>query len=227
MPTVSRLQAARVQGSHPAGPGRVDPALDQRRQRQRIDHREADIAAVEERRMHGQGPVLQQRIERPALDRDVNQAGQRVRGEDGIGQEHHAQRALDGDGVGPQARRQAVAEEGHGRAVPGQHQAPQQHRAFVAAPGPGHLVEHRLGGVGVGGHVGHREVRDHEGMDQGREGHGHGQEGRHRRAASSPGQHRRAPRAADGRQSGLGDRQHQRQDQGEGAQFDDHVVGFP
>ena len=67
MPMVSRLQAASVQGRTQRAQAGVDPALDQRRDREREHHREADVARVEERRMDGERRVLQQRVERVAL----------------------------------------------------------------------------------------------------------------------------------------------------------------
>ena len=60
MPMVSRLQAASVQGRIQRAQAGVDPALDQRRDRKREHHREADIAGVEERRVAGEAGILQQ-----------------------------------------------------------------------------------------------------------------------------------------------------------------------
>ena len=91
MPMVSRLQAASVQGRTQRAQAGVDPALDQRGDAKREHHREADVARVEERRVDGQRRVLQQRIERVALDRRVGQARQRVRGEHRVAEEEHAQ----------------------------------------------------------------------------------------------------------------------------------------
>ena len=108
MPMVRRLQAASVQGRTQRAQAGVDPALDQRGHRQREHHREADIAGVEERRMDGQRRVLQQRVERVALDRRVGQPQQRVGGEHHVADEEHAQAALRRHRRGLQPERQAA-----------------------------------------------------------------------------------------------------------------------
>ena len=56
---------------HPARPGRVDAAFQQRRNRKGEGDREADIAEIEERRMKGEAGILQNRIEIAALERRI------------------------------------------------------------------------------------------------------------------------------------------------------------
>ena len=58
-------------GPHPARPGRIDPALDQGGNGKRKYNRKPNIAAIEKRRVKGQGRVLQKRIERLALNRHI------------------------------------------------------------------------------------------------------------------------------------------------------------
>ena len=66
---------------HPARPGGVDAAFDQRGDGEGERDREADIAEIEQRRMDGEAGVLQDRIEVAALERRLRQAQERVRGE--------------------------------------------------------------------------------------------------------------------------------------------------
>jgi hypothetical protein len=178
-------------GPHPSPPrgpeAGVGPPLDQGRHGQRETDRQPDIARIEQRRMEGQGRVLQQRV----------QGGEHRKGD-----EHHPQRPLGGDRTGLQPERQAPCPRQH-RAEPGQDQAPQHQRAFVAAPGPGHLVEHRLVGVAVRRDIGDREVRDHEGEDQDRKGKTHGQGRRQGRALCRTGQDRTAPHPPRNGEPGL------------------------
>ena len=74
-------------GPHPARPGGVDPALDQRRDRERVGGREADIAEIEHRRMEGEAGVLQDRVQALAVERRRVEAQERVRGEQHEGEE--------------------------------------------------------------------------------------------------------------------------------------------
>ena len=60
---------------HPARPGGVDPALDQRGDGEGERDRAADIAEIEERRMDGEADVLEDRVEVVALDRRRDRAG--------------------------------------------------------------------------------------------------------------------------------------------------------
>ena len=121
-------------------------------------HRKADIARIKKRRMDGQEGVLQHRIERGALHGLIEQADEGVGREGGIADEQQAERPLGGDRHGLQPRGQAAPQQGDGGAEAGQGQVPQQHGALMAAPNGGHLVEHGLVGMGVGGDVGDREV---------------------------------------------------------------------
>ena len=67
MPSGQEHPGGQRPGPHPARPGGVDAALDQRRDGEGEGDREADIAEVEERRMDGEADVLQDRIEVAAL----------------------------------------------------------------------------------------------------------------------------------------------------------------
>ncbi len=172
--------------------------------------------------MDGQERVLQHRIERIALHRRMQQPHKRARGQGRVADEEGAQPTLDGQHQRLQPRRQAESGQGDDGAIAGQRQVPEQHRAFVAAPDSGHLVEQRLVGVGVGRDVGHREVRGDEGVHQGEEGHGDGDEASHRRALAGAGQRARPPPGRQGREHALRHRQGQRQKQAEGAELGDH-----
>ena len=176
--------------------------------------------------MEGERRVLQQRVQRIALERGRIQPLERVGGKDGEGEEHHAEQALRGHGRGLEPERQA-ARARQERAEPGQDQTPQHQRALVAAPGRGDLVEHRLVGVAVGRDIGDREVGGRERLDQGGKGQGHGGRAGPGRALRGTGQHRTAAQAAGDGHARLQCGQRQGQDQGEGAQFNSHVVGAP
>src|ERR1700677_3601396 len=86
---------------HEARPGRVDPALDQRRRSERIDDREADIAEIEQGRMDREAGVLQDWIEVASLERRGREALERVRGQENEGEEGEADQALNGERIGP------------------------------------------------------------------------------------------------------------------------------
>ena len=75
MPSVRQIQAASVQGLHPARPGGVGAAFDQRGDGEGEGHREADVAGVEEGRVEGERGVLQDRVEAAAfrLQRDARE----------------------------------------------------------------------------------------------------------------------------------------------------------
>jgi len=90
----------------------------------------------------------------------------------------------------------------------------------VAAPVSGQFVQHRLGGGGVGGDVGDREVGGHEGRHQRGERGGHTQEGADGRALACAGEHGAAP--AEQAERGLGQRQGQGQGERERAEFSGH-----
>ena len=59
---------------HPACPGGIDAAFEQRCDGEGEGDREADIAEIEERRMKGEAGILQDRIEVAALERRVRDA---------------------------------------------------------------------------------------------------------------------------------------------------------
>ncbi len=80
-------------GPHPARPGGIDAALDQRGDGKGERHRKPDIAEVQERRMEGQAGVLQQRVQILPVHRRKFQPQERVRGEQDKGKERHARSA--------------------------------------------------------------------------------------------------------------------------------------
>ena len=176
--------------------------------------------------MEGERRVLQQRVQRIALERGRVQPLERVGGEDGEGEEHHAQQTLHRRRRSLEPERQAAGARQH-RTETGQDKAPQHQRALVAAPGGGDLVEHRLVGVAVGRDIAHREVRGRKGQDQDGEGQGDGDRAGERRTLGSPGQHRTATQATGRGQAGLQHGQHQGQDQGKRPQLNDHAAGAP
>ena len=170
MPPVRNNQAASVHGLHPARPGRVDAAVDQRGDGEGEADREADIAEVEQRRMDGEADVLQDRVEVAALDRRRRQPRERIRGRQDEEQEGRADPALHRQHGGAQARRQIAAEHRDQRAEEGEDQHPEQHRALVVPPGAGDLVEQRLQRVRILPDVCDREIGLHVGDRQHREG---------------------------------------------------------
>ena len=88
-------------GPHPARPAGVDPALDQRGDREGEGHREADIAGVEHRRVGGERQVLQDRVEALAVGRRRIEPQERVRGEQHEGEEAHPDQPLHGRAPAP------------------------------------------------------------------------------------------------------------------------------
>ena len=64
-------------GPHPAAPGGVDAAFDQRGDGEGVGHGEADIAEVEQRRMEGEAGVLQDRVQPLAVQPAAARPGRR------------------------------------------------------------------------------------------------------------------------------------------------------
>ena len=97
-------------GPHPASPGGIDAAFQQRGDGEGERDGEADIARVEHRRMEREAGVLQQRVHVAAVDRRRPHAlqrigrGQREQQEAGRGEAQHA------DDAGAQRGRQRAAE---------------------------------------------------------------------------------------------------------------------
>ncbi len=83
----------------PARPGRIEPAAEQRGDRERERDREADVAHVEHRRVDHHARVLQQRIQIAPVGRRREQALERIRRrqheeqEPDADQPHHAEHA--------------------------------------------------------------------------------------------------------------------------------------
>ena len=99
MPTVRQIQAASVHGRTQRAQAASDAALDQGGDGEGEDHREADVAGVEERRVEGERGVLQQRVEAAAFDlrRDAQEG---IGGEDDEQQEGDGDAGLHGQHVG-------------------------------------------------------------------------------------------------------------------------------
>ena len=176
--------------------------------------------------MEGEAWILQQRVELLPLKRCGREARERVRGEQGEQDEGAADHRLHGEGAGFEARWQIVAEERDQRAEEAEDQHPQQQRPFMLAPGGGDLVDERRLRMGMLIDHQHREISDHEGVDQraiGNEQKGELAEGC-RLCQRHPGAD--AALGADQRQGRLRQGQHQCQDQSEMADFDDHGL-FP
>ena len=209
-------------GSHPARPGRVHPALQQRRHREGEGHREADVAQVEQRRVRHEPRVLQQRIELGPLERRRAQPQEGIGGEDQEPQERHPDQALDPQHPGLQRLAQPPAEQGHRRAIDAQDQHPQQHRPLVAAPGRGEAIGQRLLAVGMLGHQGDGKIAGDIARRQARNRRDHEAALQHGGRAAERHQHRIAPLRAPQGGARLDRRQEQCQNQGELPDFRSH-----
>ena len=149
-----------------------------------------DIAEIEHRRMDRERRVLEQRVEACALERRRVQPEIRRRGQQQVGERAGGQKSLHAE----RARLEQLAPRAHhGRrcgAEADRHQAPHRHGALMVSPGAGDLVDHRFQRVRVVGDQRDREIRGHEGVDDGQERQRHQPEGRHgeqaRRPALSP-----------------------------------------
>ena len=97
----------------------------------------------------------------------------------------------------------------------------------MAAPNPGDLIEHRLGRMGVGRDIGHREVRGDKGVHQGGKGDQHHQERSTRCPLTGAVKDHRAPDTPDHGQTNLRRRQDQRQDQTKGPDLNNHPLVAP
>ena len=214
-------------GPHPARPGRLDPAFDQRGDGEREGHGEADIAEIEERRMEGEAGVLQQRVQVAPVRRRREDAREGIRGQDGEGEEADGDPGLHAQHARAQGRRQVAPEARDRGAEQRQDQDPEQHRAFVVPPDAGDLVEHRLGRVGVLHHVQHGEVGTHVGLREAQEGRGDQRELQHRGRLADRHPGGVAAGGADHRQAALDDGDQQGQQQGEVTDLGNHCVSFP
>ena len=207
---------------HPARPGGVDAALDQRGDGEGVGHREADVAEVEEGRVEGEAGVLEQRVEVVAVEGRVRQPDEGVRGQEDEGEEGDGDRRLHGEDAGLEGGRQVLAPPGDHGAEEGEDQHPQHHRALVVPPGAGDLVEQRLHRVGVEGDEADREVRGDEGPHQREEGEG-GQRELHRGGGDGDAHPvRPAAVGADEGHDHLHDGDEEGEDEGEVPEFDDH-----
>ena len=165
--------------------------------------------------MKGETRILQQRVQVAPVDRCRDQPVERVGRADDEGERAKAEQSLDRQGARPQRHRQRPTQSRDEPAEEGQHQDPEHHRAFVAAPDPGHLVEHRLGGVGVLEDVPHREIRNDVGVHKDPEGERHESElhqcGGSRQVHQWPAAHGRADERQDALHQRHEEREHERE----------------
>ena len=125
--------------------------------------------------MHGETHVLKQRVEVIAVERRRKHPLERVRRQQQEGQEADTDPRLHRQGARLGLGGDVRSEPGDARAEHREDQDPEQQRTLMAAPGPGHLVEHRLERMGILDDVPDGEVADDEGLHQRCEGHGHKQ----------------------------------------------------
>ena len=116
MPSRQEGPGGKRPGSHPARPGGVDAAFDQRGDREGEADGKADIAEIEQRRVDGEADVLQHRVEVPALGRRRIEADEGIRGQQDEQQEGGRNPGLHGEHVGLQRVRQIAPEDGDQRA---------------------------------------------------------------------------------------------------------------
>ena len=141
MPSVRNIQATSVHGrTQRAQAASILPSISAAIGKRERD-READIAEIEQRRMHREADVLQDRVEIASLGRRLRDAQERVRGHQDEQVERARDPGLHGEHVGAQRVRQVRAEQRDQRAEQREDQHPQQHRAFVIAPHAGELVD--------------------------------------------------------------------------------------
>ena len=196
---------------HPARPGGVDAAFQQRRNREREGDREADIAEIKQRRMKGEARVLQDGIEVAALERRVGNAHERIRRGENEKIEGGGNPGLHRERIGLELRRQIVAEGRHQRAEQSQDEDPQHHGAFVVSPDAGEPVQQRHRRMRIVVDVEHREVgRDVAGGKRA-ERDRHKGELRQRRRRRDAHEHRVVAARADDRHRALDQSKPQRQ----------------
>ena len=154
-------------GPRPARPGRVQTATEQRGDGKGKGHAKTHVAHIQQRRMHDQPRVLQQRIQIVAVRRHGGQqAGEGIGGKQRKGQKAHGDGPHHRQHARQHNRRQAAAEARHRGHPQRQDQHPQQQRALVVAPQRGELVDGRQQAVAVGRHHCHRKIVAHKGAGQ-------------------------------------------------------------
>ena len=97
--------------ARPARPLLVELAFEQRGHGERERDREADVAQVEHRRMHGEREVLQQRVQVVAVRRRRDQPLERIRGEQDEALEADADDAQHAEHARGEGLRQVLAED--------------------------------------------------------------------------------------------------------------------
>ena len=227
MPTVRNAHATFVQGRDQRAQAASSLPAHERGDGEGERDGKADIARVEQWRMHDQSEVLKQRVQVRALGRHPGQqalegaaGAQQEQQETEIQQAHRAQYAPE-DLV-----RQPPASDAH---RPGPHahdQRPQEKRALVRAPGRADPVVPGQQAVGILRHVGDGEVAHDKGPDKHREADSEQQRADTRRAL--PTRLRQVPLTAltwPTTPSAKG--HHQGRDNGEVSDFDDHGSAAP
>ena len=211
-------------GPRPARPGRVESAVEQRRDGKGKRHRHAHIAHVEHRRVEHQARVLQHRVQVLAVGRNLGQARKRVRCDQHEQQETHGHQTEHAEHTRHHHVGQLAREDRHGHHPGAQHQQPQQQRALVTAPDRGDAVNGRQQRIGMLGHVQHRKVIAVEGPGQAAKGK-HRQGPEHLRAGARQRHPVGAPLLpADHAQRAQRERHEQREDQRKMPNFRNHEV---
>ncbi len=119
--------------------------------------------------MIGGRHVLQQRIEAVALGRRRVKAFKRVRGNEQEGIEAQPDKGLRTECRQHGAFRQTPLDQRDCATGHCHDHHPHEHRALVVAPGTGDLEDHRLHRVRIVRHQQHREIGDHEAIEQAQE----------------------------------------------------------
>ena len=207
---------------YPARPGCVDAALEQRGDGKGERDREADIAEIEHRRMHGEADVLQHGVEVPALDRRIGQPQERIRGQQDEEIESAGDPGLHREHARAQRQRQIVAERRDHAAEQGKDRDPQDHGALVIAPDAGDLVDQRFQRVRVLVDIGDRKVRRHMQGDERGKRRQHESELRQRRRTRDVHQRGVAPVRAENGHDRLDQRKGEREHQRIMSAFGDH-----
>ena len=208
---------------HPARPGRISAAFQQRRHGKAEGDGKADIAQVQQRRMEDEAGILQQRVQFRAVERHREQALKRVGREQREGKEGDTDHRLHRKNARLQRDAQIVAELRNASAIDRQHQHPQQHGAFVIAPRRRQPIGQRLRKGAVIGDQLDREIGLAEQRHQAAKADGDQQRLQGRRAAPERHQRRIPADRAQHRQRSLRNRHQQGEDQGEMADFGKHL----
>jgi hypothetical protein len=130
-------------GPRPPRPGGIEPPFEQRRAGEGEGNCEADVAGVEDGWMHGQGEILQERIEIAPFGSGRNQASEGIRGRQHEELEAEADHAEEADDAAAKRRIEGAAACRDRQRPAGQAERPQEQRALVRAPDGGDPIEKR------------------------------------------------------------------------------------